>query len=100
LPRSVKDVTYAYVPPSLQPERSELRWPALTQLAGELVFERSSMQVKGASSRFAGSADLRATKVEAQIPDLSHTVVAVSADTRGPLPELLALMKPRRRWPP
>ena len=87
----VQDVTYAFVPRSLQPA-GELPWPALTQLAGELVFERSSMQVKGASSRFAGSADLRATKVEAQIPDLSHTVVAVSADTRGPLPELLALM--------
>ncbi|MCO5111349.1 MAG: TIGR02099 family protein [Burkholderiaceae bacterium] len=87
----VQDVTYAFVPRSLQPA-GELPWPALTQLAGELVFERSSMQVKGASSRFAGSADLRATKVEAQIPDLSHTVVAVNADTRGPLPELLALM--------
>ena len=42
----MKDVTYAYVPPSLQPNEA-LRWPALTQLAGELIFERSSMQVKG-----------------------------------------------------
>ena len=94
----VQDVTYAFVPRSLQPA-GELPWPALTQLAGELVFERSSMQVKGASSRFAGSADLRATKVEAQIPDLSHTVVAVSADTEVRCRSCWRSW-PRRRWPP
>ncbi|WP_119964291.1 YhdP family protein [Simplicispira lacusdiani] len=87
----VHDVTYAFVPRRLQPA-GELPWPALTKLSGELVFERSSMQVKGASGRFSGSQGLQATKVEAQIPDLSNTVVAVSADARGPLPELLALM--------
>ncbi len=87
----VQDVTYAFVPRSLQ-SADERPWPALTRLSGELVFERSSMLVKGASGRFTGSPTLQATKVEAQIPDLSHTVVTVSADARGPLPELLALM--------
>ena len=87
----VQDVTYAFVPRSLQ-TAEEKPWPALTKLSGELVFERSSMFVKGASGRFSGSPTLQATKVEAQIPDLSHTVVTVSADARGPLPELLSLM--------
>lgn len=87
----VHDVTYAFVPRRLQPV-GELPWPALTKLSGELIFERSSMQVRGASGRFSGSQGVQATKVEAQIPDLSHTVVAVSADTRGPLPELLTIM--------
>ena len=87
----VKDVTYAYVPTSLQPANT-LPWPALTELGGELVFERSAMLVRGASGRFAGSKTLRVSKVEAKIPDLAHTVVAVSADARGALPELLALM--------
>lgn len=87
----VKDVTYAYVPSRLQPA-SVLPWPALTELGGELVFERSSMQVRGASGRFAGHQGLRLSKVEAKIPDLSHTVVGVSADARGPLGELLAFM--------
>jgi len=87
----VHDVTYAFVPRRLQPA-NELPWPALTKLSGELIFERLSMQVKGASGRFSGSQGLQATKVEAEIPDLGHTVVAVSADARGPLPELLALM--------
>ncbi|MBU1352959.1 MAG: TIGR02099 family protein [Gammaproteobacteria bacterium] len=87
----VKDVTYAYVPPRLQPANA-LPWPALTELGGELIFERSSMQVRGASGSFAGQQGLRLSKVEAKIPDLSHTVVGVSADARGPLGELLALM--------
>ncbi|WP_026435541.1 YhdP family protein [Acidovorax sp. JHL-9] len=88
----VKDVTYAYVPPRLQP-RDALPWPALTQLSGELVFERSSMQVRGATGGFAGTPGVRLAKVEAQIPDLSHTVVAVNADARGPLAELLTILR-------
>ena len=87
----VKDVTYAYVPPPLQPANT-LPWPALTELSGELIFERSSMQVRGASGSFAGRQGLRLSKVEAKIPDLSHTVVGVNAEARGPLAELLALM--------
>ena len=87
----VKGVTYAYVPPSLQPAGT-LPWPALTELGGELIFERSSMMVRGASGGFAGSKGLRLSKVDAKIPDLAHTVVGVSADARGPLAELLTLM--------
>eukprot|EP01034_Spumella_vulgaris_P040734 gene40733-50396_t len=87
----VKDVTYAYVPPSLLPNDT-LRWPALTQLAGELIFERSSMQVRGASGTFMGLPQTRLIKVEAQIPNLAHTVVGVNAQARGPLPEMLGLM--------
>ena len=87
----VKDVTYAYVPTALQPPNT-LPWPALTGLSGELIFDRSSMQVRGASGGFAGRPGLRLSKVDAKIPDLAHTVVSVSADARGPLPELLALM--------
>lgn len=87
----VKDVTYAFVPPQLHPN-DPLRWPALTQLQGELIFERSAMHVRGASGSFAGTQGVRVARVEASIPDLSHTVVAVNADARGPLPELLGVV--------
>ena len=87
----VRDVTYTYVPPRLQPSGAPA-WPALTQLAGELIFDRSSMQVRGASGSFAGSPGVKLNKVEARIPDLGHTVVSVSADARGPLPELLGII--------
>ena len=88
----VRDVTFGFVPPRLQPV-GEPPWPVLVQLGGELIFERSSMRVRDASGRFEGRPGLQASKVQAEIPDLAHTVVGVSADARGPLPELLALMK-------
>ena len=88
----VRDVTFGFVPPRLQPA-GEPPWPVLVQLGGELIFERSSMRVRDASGRFEGRPGLQASKVQAEIPDLAHTVVGVSADARGPLPELLALMK-------
>ena len=87
----VKDVTYAYVPPRLQ-RANELPWPALTELQGELVFDRSTMAVKDASGSFVGSPKLRAQKVSARIPDLAHTVVGVTADVRGPLGDMLAMV--------
>ena len=88
----VKDVTLVYVPPRLQPS-GDPPWPALTQLSGELTFDRSAMQVRATTGVFAGTPGVRVSKVEAKIPDLSHTVVNVKADARGPLPELLTILR-------
>jgi uncharacterized protein (TIGR02099 family) len=85
----VRNATYAYVPRSLTHGTGS--WPALTQLAGELVFDRNSMQIKGAQGRFAGSAGLQ-FKAEAQIPDLRATTVLVKGEVRGPLNESVAIV--------
>lgn len=87
----VKGVTYAYVPPTLQ-HANELPWPALTDLQGELIFERSTMAVKDATGSFAGASKVRVQQVNARIPDLAHTVVGVTADVRGPLGDMLAMV--------
>lgn len=87
----VKDLTYAYAPPALQSAGAP-PWPVLSGLGGELIFERSAMQVRNASSAVAGSKGLRLSRVEASIPDLSQTVVGVSAEASGPLAEWLALL--------
>ncbi|HUR88415.1 MAG TPA: DUF3971 domain-containing protein, partial [Ramlibacter sp.] len=58
----VKDVNFAFVPRTLTKERTP--WPALTQLSGELIFERNGMEVKGARGRLAGAPDLQ-VKAEA-----------------------------------
>ncbi|MFC5496727.1 YhdP family protein [Caenimonas terrae] len=85
----VRNATYAYVPASrAHPGGS---WPALTQLAGELVFDRNSMQIKGAQGRFTGSAGLQ-FKAEAQIPDLKASTVLVKGEVHGPLAESLAIV--------
>jgi uncharacterized protein (TIGR02099 family) len=86
---NVSDVTLAYVPRSLQP-REAREWPQLQQLSGELIFERQGMRVKGARSRVAGVPGLEFQRIEADIPELAHTVVNVRAEGRGPLGETLA----------
>ena len=88
----VQDVTYAFVPRRLQPA-GELPWPSLQQLGGELIFEGAGMRIQGATGVFSGTRNTQIHKISAQIPDLSHTVVAVTAQARGPLPELLGVVK-------
>lgn len=88
----VQNATYAFVPPSVQPA-GDLPWPVLTRLSGELVFERSSMHVIGASGQFTGSHNIHIRKAQTQIADLTHPVVEVSAQAKGPLPEFLEIVK-------
>ena len=88
----VQQVNFAYVPPSLQP-RDALPWPVLTQLSGELVFDRAQMRVKGGRALIGTGVNLQVSSVDAVIPDLEHAVVAVDAQLRGPLGEALAVVK-------
>ncbi len=87
----VRNVNYAYVPRKIQP-RDALPWPALSQLSGELVFERAQMQIKGARARIGANAALQVNKLEATIADLKHAVVAVDAEIRGPLGEAIGVV--------
>ncbi len=89
---NVKNTTFAFVPRSFTP-KGAVPWPALTQLSGELIFERSAMQVRGATARLIGAPGLQVTRAEARIPDLAHTTtVIVNAEVKGPLGESLALV--------
>ena len=85
----VRNATYAYVPRSLT--RATGGWPALTQLGGELVFDRNSMQIKNAQGRFAGAPGLQ-FKAEAQIADLRAATVVLKGEVRGPLVESVAIV--------
>jgi uncharacterized protein (TIGR02099 family) len=85
----VRDVTYAFVPRSVT--KADVAWPALTELSGELVFERNGMQVKRAVGRFAGAPGLK-VMAEAQIPSWDKPTVAVTGDVRGPLPQALGII--------
>ena len=87
----VHNASYAYVPRRLQ-ARDALPWPALTQLSGELIFERAQMQVRGARARIGASAGLQISKVEAAIADLDRPVVTVNAEARGALTEGLGIV--------
>nr|WP_315244076.1 YhdP family protein [uncultured Albidiferax sp.] len=87
----VRDATYAYVPPSLQPAKA-LPWPALERLSGELVFEGNSLQVRRATGTLAGASGFQLTQAEAQIADLDHSVVVFKAQGRGPLADMLGVV--------
>ncbi|MDD0810904.1 YhdP family protein [Curvibacter sp. RS43] len=87
----VRDAALTYVPKSIMPAGT-LPWPALSELQGDLVFDRLGMYVKGASARFANHPELQITKVEADIPNLMRTVVGVDATVKGPLPDVVALV--------
>lgn len=86
------DVLYDYVPAALLAP-GQLPWPALDQLSGELVFDKSSMAVRNARGHFAGYPQLPMRDIQASIANLSHTEVAVSAKGQGPLAEMLGVVR-------
>jgi uncharacterized protein (TIGR02099 family) len=88
----IADAHFAYVPKSIQPAGS-LPWPVLTQMNGELVFERTSLAVNAASGRFGENNSLQIARVDVRIPDLSITpTVIVTADARGTGSDMLAVV--------
>ncbi len=85
----VKNGLFAYVPKSVQPAGA-VPWPALTDLNGELVFNRASLEVNGASGKVQGLSGLQLVKVDARIPDLLHSAtVDVVAAIKGPVGDAL-----------
>lgn len=87
----VHDVNYVYVPAALQ-AAGDKPWPALSQLSGELVFDRASMTVRNAQGRVAGHPRMQLQQIEARIPNLSHTRVEVKARAQGELAEMLGFV--------
>ena len=82
---------YHFVPRYLQ-HANEKPWPALTQLNGLLVFDKSSLSVLNATARFSMAPDIVVRDLSAHIPDLGANIaVGISANMRGPLDQALAL---------
>jgi uncharacterized protein YhdP len=73
----VKDVLYAYAPPnSANPaERanpSENVWPPMSEVNGDIVFDRLNFKVNGASGKWGNTPF---TQIKAEIPSLNAPVV-------------------------
>ncbi|MDR2154313.1 MAG: TIGR02099 family protein [Burkholderiaceae bacterium] len=88
----VQGVTMAYVPRAIQPQ-DQAPWPPLQELAGELIFDHNSMQVRKASARVQGHEGWQFTRIQAGIADLGHTRVVVDADGHGPLAAALGIVR-------
>ena len=85
----VDDVTLAYVPapPTADSVAAEAsRWPALTRVGGELVFDRGSMEIRNARARYR---DFELTQVRGGIRDVAQPVLAIEGGGRGTLGDAL-----------
>ncbi|MBS7808900.1 YhdP family protein [Variovorax sp. PCZ-1] len=81
-----------YAPRSVLAQGS-LPWPALTQINGELVFDRQSMTVRGASARVANAPSLALSRLEATIANLAEKQqVVISTDARGNAADVIAVV--------
>jgi uncharacterized protein (TIGR02099 family) len=88
----VSEATLDYVPRG-QLIAGSLPWPALTQINGELVFDRQSMAVRGATAKIAGAPNVLLSKVEASIADLTQKQqVSISAEAKGSATEVVGLV--------
>lgn len=88
----VKNGTLAYVPKLIQPPGAA-PWPALADINGELVFNRTSLEVNNATAKVAGLPGLQLVKVDARIPNLMRgATVDVQARIKGPASEALAFV--------
>lgn len=88
----VRNGHFAYVPKSLQGPNAAA-WPALTELNGELVFNRAALEVNGATGKVAGLPGLQLVKGSARIPDLmKDATVEVATDLKGALSDALGFV--------
>ena len=87
----VSDLTLAYVPShpgdGAGEPAFESPWPAITRGEGELVFDRSSMQIRNAQGRIFG-VELRA--VQGGVRDFGQqATLELEGQARGPLPDFV-----------
>ncbi|WP_341909608.1 YhdP family protein [Polaromonas sp. YR568] len=83
----IRNGQLAYVPRAIQPAGAA-PWPALSDLQGELVFQRAALNINGVTGKVVGLPGLQLVKADARIPDLMrNATVEVNADIKGPLAE-------------
>ncbi|MEO6293697.1 MAG: DUF3971 domain-containing protein, partial [Burkholderiaceae bacterium] len=87
----VNNARVAYVPRKLQ-AATDLSWPELQKLNGELLIDRSSLSVKTSSMVVAGMPNVAISQASVVIPDLKSTVVGVMTQGKGPLAEMLGFV--------
>jgi uncharacterized protein (TIGR02099 family) len=78
----------AYVPKRLQ-DPADLTWPELGKVSGEMVLDRTSLNVKSTSAEVAGMPGIVIVLANVAIPDLKSTVVNVNAQGKSAMSDLL-----------
>ena len=81
----------AYVPKRLQ-HPADLPWPELSKVAGEMVLDRTSLNVKSTTAEVAGLPGIVITQTNVTIPDLKSTVVNVNAQGKSTMADMLGFV--------
>ncbi len=88
-----EDVTFAYVPsaPATATQvAQESPWPALTRASGELVLDRTALEIRNAQAQLGG---LQWRQLQGSIANLAdNPVLALDGRAQGPLTEMLRLV--------
>ncbi len=79
----VEDGELAYVPAG---DGEPAEWPAFSRVAGELVFDRNTMEIRNAQARLWG---VELSKVNGGFRDLRKPVLKIDGEARGPLADML-----------
>ena len=89
---TIKNGIFAYVPKLIQ-FKDTAPWPALNDVNGELVLNRSTLEVNGVTAKVMGLPGLQVVKADARIPDLLHSATLdVNARLKGPVGDALSFV--------
>ncbi len=98
----VDDLSFAYVPNEVAggglADAAKLVWPAFTAASGELVVDRTALEIRDAKAHLAGVAW---THIHGAIPQLGdHARLDIEGTARGPLADMLRYVNatPIGRW--
>ncbi len=98
----VDDLAFAYVPGEVAgggaADAAKLLWPPFTAASGELVVDRTSLEIRDAKARLAG---VDWTHIHGAIPQLGdHARLDIEGTARGPLADMLRYVNatPIGRW--
>ena len=98
----VDDLSFAYVPGepanSARADPAELIWPPFTAASGELVVDRTALEIRDARARLAG---VEWTHIHGTIPQLGdHARLDIEGSARGTLADMLRYVNatPVGRW--
>ncbi len=78
-----EDVELAYVPGA---DGEPASWPAFSRIAGELIIDRNTLDIRNAQGRLWG---VELSKVNASIRELRKPVLKLDGEARGPAADLL-----------
>ncbi len=90
----LQGLDFVYVPSHLH-TKGDIPWPALRDVRGELVLDRTSLKLSSVQGGLSGAPNLRLSEATIDLGDLaqSTTTLVVNARAQGPADEVLGFVR-------